>query len=552
MLRTGDEIGPYTLVDKIGKGAFGVVWLAERRTSITTTKVAIKIPANEDIDLDLIKQEANLWVLASGHPNILPIIEANIYEDMIVIVSEYLSEGTLADRLKKIGSMPLTLDRSIELTCGILSGLKYLHGKNILHRDLKPENILLQGDMPRLADFGISRVFRSTSQHSSIAAGTPPYMSPEAFYGKRDIQNDLWAVAVIFYRLITGRLPFPQNDFGSLIKAILDVQPQPLPAHLPAEIVNFFQRAFDKDVQQRFANAAEMQQALKQYNKAKNEHSRSYSYAFTQNNACNSGSVVFKNSLWQSVDAERTSASLICPDDINSSTFQDGSTFAVSPLLAVAKSVNRQSLKASNDIAKLTCDNRLRSRETSKIVAKQRAQNQLDKRIDEDNYTGEFVSEKINKAGDLVISDEVDNSVPVTERMPKIDNLPNANWHWRGRYINFLECAILAFMAIGFITYGVTANPNFTATINKFLTSNLLSGKRLPVVNAQTDQAVFNNDLSAENSSIQMPIYPKNCRSNEVNILLPAEKSNKKVGDELDKNLHRNHGTGSVIARTIK
>jgi serine/threonine protein kinase len=87
MFRPGDQIGPYTLVNKLGKGAFGVVWLAERRTQITTTTAAIKIPFDEDIDIEKIKNEADVWVRASGHPNVLPIIEADIYGEHIIIAS---------------------------------------------------------------------------------------------------------------------------------------------------------------------------------------------------------------------------------------------------------------------------------------------------------------------------------------------------------------------------------------------------------------------------------------------------------------------------------
>src|ERR1051325_4279445 len=103
MLRVGDEIGPYKLISKLGRGAFGVVWLAERRTAITTTKVALKIPLDDDVELETIKQEANLWVQASGHPNVLPIIEANIYDDRIVIASEFASDGSLEAWLKRHG-----------------------------------------------------------------------------------------------------------------------------------------------------------------------------------------------------------------------------------------------------------------------------------------------------------------------------------------------------------------------------------------------------------------------------------------------------------------
>lgn len=106
MLRSGDEIGPYTLINKLGKGAFGVVWLAERRTQITTTNAAVKIPLDDDIDIETIRHEAAVWVRASGHPNVLPIIEADIYDDQIIIASEYAPDGSLEAWLKRNGKAP--------------------------------------------------------------------------------------------------------------------------------------------------------------------------------------------------------------------------------------------------------------------------------------------------------------------------------------------------------------------------------------------------------------------------------------------------------------
>ncbi len=200
MFRPGDQIGPYTLVDKLGKGAFGVVWLAERRTQITTTQAAIKIPLDEDISIESIKNEADVWVRASGHPNVLPIIEADIYGEHIVIASEYAPDGSLDAWLRKHGKAP-TVESAVEIVSGILSGLEHLHSRHIIHRDLKPANILFQGTTPRLADFGISRVLKSTSQSSNIM-GTPSYMAPRSvrrktqrtdghLVGRRDLLSTL-------------------------------------------------------------------------------------------------------------------------------------------------------------------------------------------------------------------------------------------------------------------------------------------------------------------------------------------------------------------------
>lgn|SRR2546423_7130466 len=82
-----ERIGPYTLIRKIGRGAFGEVWLAERPTSLATTTVALKLPLNDEIDLELVKREASLWVQASGHSNVLSLIEADVYEGQVIFAA---------------------------------------------------------------------------------------------------------------------------------------------------------------------------------------------------------------------------------------------------------------------------------------------------------------------------------------------------------------------------------------------------------------------------------------------------------------------------------
>jgi serine/threonine protein kinase len=261
MLRSGDEIGPYTLINKLGKGAFGVVWLAERRTRITTTTAALKIPLDDEITIESIKNEADLWVRASGHPNVLPIIEANIYDEQIIIASEYAPDGSLDSFLKRNGGVP-PIESAVEIVAGILAGLEHLHSRSIIHRDLKPANILFQGATPRLADFGISRVLKSTGQSSNIM-GTPSYMAPEAFDGKRNEQTDIWSVGVIFYQLLAGHLPYREEDITSLVGAILMRNPEPLPANVPKSLQNVVARALAKDTSLRYKSAAEMRAALR-------------------------------------------------------------------------------------------------------------------------------------------------------------------------------------------------------------------------------------------------------------------------------------------------
>jgi len=265
MLKANSEIGPYTLIKQLGKGAFGVVWLAEKRTAIATSQVAIKIALDEEPDLEAIKQEASLWSQIGGHPNVLPMIEANIYDGQVVIVSEYAPDGSLEFWLKMNGGKTSTIEQTVNITLGILSGLEHLHSKKVLHRDLKPANILLQGETPRLADFGLSRILKTTQQ-STNASGTPTYMSPEAFDGKKVIQTDIWAAGVIFYQLLTGNLPFPAKDYTGLIGAIMLKDPEPLPENLK-QFTPIITKVLQKNPDERYLSASlmktDLQNALK-------------------------------------------------------------------------------------------------------------------------------------------------------------------------------------------------------------------------------------------------------------------------------------------------
>jgi serine/threonine protein kinase len=261
MPRPDDKIGPYTLVKQLGRGAFGVVWLAERRGAFATTKVALKLAIDEDPDLDAITQESQLWAKLAGHTNVLPIIEADKYDDQVVIVSEYAPGGSLESWLKNHNGRAPSLESALSMVNGILAGLEHLHGQHIIHRDLKPANILLQGETPRLADFGLARVLKSSGQSAGVA-GTPAYMAPETFDGKRSEQSDIWSVGVILYQLLTGNLPYPQTEIISLIGALVRHKPVPLPESVPAPFHQIIDRALQKEPEHRYASALEMRKAL--------------------------------------------------------------------------------------------------------------------------------------------------------------------------------------------------------------------------------------------------------------------------------------------------
>ena len=173
MFQESQNIGGYKLLKKLGKGGFGEVWLAEKRSQFVTKKVAVKLPLDDQVDFESIRHEAELWEQASGHANVLPIIDADIIDGQVVIVSEYANGGSLANKLESEEKLPIK--QAVEMTIGILNGLEFLHNKRIIHRDIKPANILLQGDNPRLADFGISRAMQ-TQAISSTIIGTDAYV----------------------------------------------------------------------------------------------------------------------------------------------------------------------------------------------------------------------------------------------------------------------------------------------------------------------------------------------------------------------------------------
>ncbi|HEY0323046.1 MAG TPA: protein kinase [Pyrinomonadaceae bacterium] len=262
MAQSQDKIGSYTLINKIGSGGFGVVWLAEKRTSIATTRFALKLARNEDVDIEVFKQEAAIWAHVSGHPNVLPIIEADIYDGQIVIVSEYAPGGSLMNWLQKHGGRAPSIEAAVEMTTEILDGLEHLHEQRIIHRDLKPDNILLQRETPRLADFGIARVIK-TDSYSKAVTGTFAYMAPEAFNGKRNEQTDVWSVGIILYQMLAGRLPYDQEDIVALVGAIVGHDPPPLPDSVPESLRRIVGRALNRNPSERYQSAAEMRLDLR-------------------------------------------------------------------------------------------------------------------------------------------------------------------------------------------------------------------------------------------------------------------------------------------------
>lgn len=271
MLKIGDEIKDFTLVKFLGKGGFGEVWLAEKKIELADKRVpfALKFISSQNqggIDLETVKREVNTWIEASGNKQVVSVMDGFMHDQMFVIVSEYADGGSLRDWLRANGGKAPTIEKAVELMGGVLDGLTHLHNLKIVHRDLKPENILLKGEVPCIADFGVSRVIETLSFGDSFgtnAAGSPHYMSPESF--ERIIpspQVDVWSAGVILYEMLCGKFPYQADTVPALVFEIITKDPKPMPATVPFEIQNVVKKALSKHAVERYSTAKEMRDAL--------------------------------------------------------------------------------------------------------------------------------------------------------------------------------------------------------------------------------------------------------------------------------------------------
>ena len=265
MLETDDQIGDYKLVKFLGKGQFGEVWLAEKKLKISNKKVrhALKFLYGKEgeIDFEAAEAEIDTWIEASGHPNVMSVLDMLIYKEHIVIVSEYAEAGSLRQWLKSQNGKASSNVKAAEIMLGILRGIEHLHSRNVVHRDLKPDNILLQGNFPRITDFGISRIV-SENATSTVAIGSPAYMSPEAFLGNKLPQTDIWSAGVILYELLSGHLPFTADSVYLLKDIIHQNEPDTLPQNVPVDLRRIIRKSLQKDCRNRFQTAQEMREEL--------------------------------------------------------------------------------------------------------------------------------------------------------------------------------------------------------------------------------------------------------------------------------------------------
>jgi serine/threonine protein kinase len=256
MYQAGDQLGPYELVMFLGQGGSGEAWLANWRTHITTS-VVLKV----GVDAAL-KEEASVWATITGHPNIVSILCLEEHDGHLVLVSEYAEGGMLREHL----TGPLPVPKSVEIIEGVLKGLMHLHSHGIIHRDVKPENVVFKHGTPKILDFDISRVTKGPPKKLDTNAGTGCYMAPEALqHGARSPKTDLWSVGVMFFEMVSGYRPFPDDNYLLMITAICGADPAPFLDSVPAKIRRIILRCLEKSEDARYTNAEDMLDELKSW-----------------------------------------------------------------------------------------------------------------------------------------------------------------------------------------------------------------------------------------------------------------------------------------------
>lgn len=248
-------LGKYRILRWLGGGQFGDVYLAH--DTILGMDFALKVSRMRASDVQMLKDEARL-LAGLTHPNIVRFYSVDRMEGKFVLVAEYVRGESLRDRLQE-GRVDIA--EALGIARQTLSALAYAHEKGVIHRDLKPENILLtENGEVKVADFGLARFLKKGSLAASVA-GTPFYMSPEAWSGRFMPSSDLWSVGVILYEMLTGVLPFQGANYEEIRTKLMNeapTDPSRLRPEIPKTITDTILSLLAKDAQARPQDAGEV------------------------------------------------------------------------------------------------------------------------------------------------------------------------------------------------------------------------------------------------------------------------------------------------------
>jgi serine/threonine protein kinase len=271
---TPTKLGRYEIVDEIGKGAMGIVYLARdpligRLVALKTFRIgySVKDQELEQFRIRFMREAQSAGILT--HPNIVTIhdvVEASD-EGLAFIAMEYVRGTNL--KLTLQGEQPLTLAGVLDVVSQVGDALDYAHANRVVHRDVKPANILItQEGRVKITDFGIARLDSSNLTQEGQLLGTPNYMAPEQIQGKEvDHRADLFSLGVVLYEMLTRHKPFQGENLTVVSHRIVYDQFTPLRDYardLPPGVDRILGRALEKDPARRYQRAKEMIEDLRQ------------------------------------------------------------------------------------------------------------------------------------------------------------------------------------------------------------------------------------------------------------------------------------------------
>ncbi|NWF06285.1 protein kinase [Pseudomonas salomonii] len=254
----------YDIEGEIGEGAMASVYLATQRS--LERKVALKVmaaalAADPSFCERFLREGKTLARLS--HPHTVTIHDIGNVGELYYMAMEYLPNGTLKERI----AAGLTPEQGVTLIRQIASALGYAHAQGLVHRDVKPANILFRADGTAvLSDFGIAKSLDDRTQftQAGFAVGTPSYMSPEQARGQEiDGRADLYALGVVLYEILVGKLPYNGTDALSTALAHLTEPLPELPVH-HGRYQDVLRKLLAKDPAERFPDAAALLRALDQ------------------------------------------------------------------------------------------------------------------------------------------------------------------------------------------------------------------------------------------------------------------------------------------------
>ena len=284
------EIGPYKIVNRLGKGGMGEVFLAQDRRlgRLVALKTLPSYFVSDDERLRRFQTEARA-ASALNHPNILTIYEVGESGGTHFIAAEYIEGDTLRELIRADN---LRVAEVLDITAELLSGLSAAHAAGIIHRDIKPENIMRRPDGSiKILDFGIAKLMEMPSEETTASfalnqtqtgavMGTIGYVSPEQVRGLPvDSRTDIWGCGVVLHEMLTGRRPFAGVTTADTIVAILDRPPASLfvngsKVSALSQLQRIVSKALSKQAEERYRSAADMLEDLRTFKRSLGQESK--------------------------------------------------------------------------------------------------------------------------------------------------------------------------------------------------------------------------------------------------------------------------------------